>query len=773
MASPLDLERAHANRPGPPKRLIVCCDGTWMDSLGTKAAPPSNVTRISRVLCRTCSDGTHQVINYFPGVGTANAIDRFTGGAFGMGLDQDIREAYNFVCANYVDGDSIILVGFSRGAFTARSVADMIASVGLLTPEGLDRFHAIFDDYENMGNPTRNARDYLLPGLPEYDRSYGQAKIEWESARMLRYKHGLREMKYTRDTYHDGVTEIKIKAIAVWDTSPFRPQLQATSANKHRTWRFTNTQISNKVENAFQALALDEPRYAFRPSLWERVPGSTTHLKQVWFPGNHGNVGGGWHDQQIADITLAWMCDQLSALGVEFSFQRMASLFLDTLRYSAAHPFPFAPQSRASSLFPVSIPNLDSVKSLLPRSVSKLVRSHNGDPRKRQHNGTRTSSNSTSGPLPWADPAVYQPPYHHPHHPRRDTSECTHRSPRASDPDPAVIPCTHPPPSVAPTHFLRAGARPWGLGMLRGPTSVVTTMAGKTVRRPGLVLRVDETTNEDTGEPLVGTNERIHSCVRVRLACGGLGLDDAGVWTCRALLGGERVERGRGAWRLERGSALLEREEWEAVGRVRGLAGREMSLKEGKYPAGVLYPVGEDDHAWRWVYTGRVEGEGLSRVPQALMLPEEPLVGYWERYLLGLMVGEVDVWKYAQRGLHGAPLPSALASTQVDENPIQRLEQLGLDNLFQVGAARASLKTAGDYENYRSQPWIPFHHVPSHPRNGVPQQDDQSDDLWKTELVETMRMVERWVMNVDETGDDSDLLAAGVSLGDDAASGAE
>jgi uncharacterized protein (DUF2235 family) len=53
-----------------------------------RAEPPSNVTRISRVFCRTCSDGTHQVINYFPGVGTANAIDRFTGGAFGMGLDQ-------------------------------------------------------------------------------------------------------------------------------------------------------------------------------------------------------------------------------------------------------------------------------------------------------------------------------------------------------------------------------------------------------------------------------------------------------------------------------------------------------------------------------------------------------------------------------------------------------------------------------------------------------------------------------------------------------------
>lgn len=63
-----------------------------------------------------------------------------------------------------------------------------------------------------------------------------------------------------------------------------------------------------KVENAFQALALDEPRYAFRPALWERPDGSHTNLKQVWFPGNHGGVGGGWYDQQIADITLACEC---------------------------------------------------------------------------------------------------------------------------------------------------------------------------------------------------------------------------------------------------------------------------------------------------------------------------------------------------------------------------------------------------------------------------------------------------------------------------------
>lgn len=121
-------------------------------------------------------------------------MDRFTGGAFGMGLDQDIREVYNFICTNYVDGDSIVLIGFSRGAFTARSVADMVASVGLLTPEGLDNFYAIFDDYENMGNATRHVDEYLIPGLPKYNGSHGQAKIDWEAARMHQYKTALREV---------------------------------------------------------------------------------------------------------------------------------------------------------------------------------------------------------------------------------------------------------------------------------------------------------------------------------------------------------------------------------------------------------------------------------------------------------------------------------------------------------------------------------------------------------------------------------------------------
>lgn len=410
-------------------------------------------------------------------------------------------------------------------------------------------------------------------------------------------------------------------------------------------WRFTNTQISGKVENAFQALALDEPRYAFRPALWERAPGSTTNLKQVWFPGNHGNVGGGWWDQQISDITLAWMCDQLSLLGLEFNHPRLTNLFLDTIRFSAAHPFPYAPQ-KMSSIVTKPI-------SGITRTVSKLIR-------------RSTSSSSTSpsrlaspgGPTPWARPEVFRhgTPYTAP---RRDSEECDY---------------AHPHPSLALPQ-LHQFARPWGLGLIRSPTSVVTTWAGKTIRRPGMFMRVDEATNEDTSEPLMGTNERIHSCVRVRLACKGLGLDDRSVWECKSLLDpnlddedGEEDEKAaarrkkksgsgnwngdggkeRPLWRLEKGVGLSDEEEREVEGKL--LRPRELTLPGTEYPPGCMYPVGPLDHRWRWVFDdSKVAGKGQGRVPQQVVLPEEPLVGYWERYLLALTVGEVDVWQFAQK----------------------------------------------------------------------------------------------------------------------------
>ncbi|KAG7128483.1 hypothetical protein HYQ45_011905 [Verticillium longisporum] len=569
---------------GAPKRLIITCDGTWMDSLGEKGGDPqSNVTRISRVLRRTCQNGMHQIIAYNPGVGSGNALDRVTGGMLGVGLEQAIREVYNFICTNYVDGDEIVLVGFSRGAFTARSVADMVASIGLLTPAGLDYFFAIFDDYEHMGSSKRAQEDFLCDDLPPYAGQLGEDKLRWEAHRKDIYRRWLKTLGYTRDTHADGRTLITIKALGVWDTVG---TLGVPPVPIIDTWKFTNTEVSDRVENAFQALALDEPRFAFRPALWERVRENRTNLKQVWFPGNHGGVGGGWHDQQIATISLAWMCDQLSTVGIEFSLPRMTEVFLEGLRYNAAHPFPVVGTTSP----------LPAWASFLWQQQPKL--------------------------LPWGSP---------------DICRATHIVRDETEHDDAT--CKH--PRARPEQYWQT-ARSWALGQIRAPTSRLQMMAGETVRNPGLFMRADCDTNKDTDQPLLNTNERIHSSVRVRLACEGLGLDDGETWRCRSLSGGSRS--GRQIWRLAHGSAFRP----AAVDALRMFRPREVELG---YPAEYLYPVDERDGQWQWVFDqeGDITGAGHERVPQALVLPEEPMIGYWEKYLLALTSGYPDVWRYAEK----------------------------------------------------------------------------------------------------------------------------
>lgn len=280
------------------------------------------------------------------------------------------------------------------------------------------------------------------------------------------------------------------------------------------------------------------------------------------------------------------MCDQLSSVGVQFSHKRLTAIFTTGLRYSAAHPFPAVSTH------------------LKPSHLLDFFR-------------------PAAGPLPWARPEVYHPPL---------TSS-------VRDEHPCDGTDTHPDGSQT---SLWHTARPWGLGQICTPTSTLQLLAGTTVRRPGLGVRVDPDTNEPLEEPLLRTGERIHSCVRVRLACRGLGLDDREAWKCEALLWGDEGERP--LWKLEKGSGFGEGEEE----RMRRVAAPELGIEGYRYPEGNVYPVTTEDGQWRWIFVGRAEGGGEGRVPQVNALPEEPMVGYWERYLLALTAGEPDVWSFSQ-----------------------------------------------------------------------------------------------------------------------------
>ena len=151
---------------------------------------PSNVTRICRAIkSKTDRENISQIVYYQAGVGTGMSLwDQVAGGGTGMGLSEHCREAYAFLASNYSPGDQIVLLGFSRGAFTARSIAGLIGRIGLLTKLGMGSFYQVFKDYENSKNPryVSNWPSTPFPNRPNFnDPSYAK---ELEAVRPSNYR---------------------------------------------------------------------------------------------------------------------------------------------------------------------------------------------------------------------------------------------------------------------------------------------------------------------------------------------------------------------------------------------------------------------------------------------------------------------------------------------------------------------------------------------------------------------------------------------------------
>ncbi|KAL8793857.1 MAG: hypothetical protein Q9195_003583 [Heterodermia aff. obscurata] len=319
------VARRSAQPPlAPSKKLIITCDGTWLDSANIRAGElehPSNVARIGWAVRDEDYDGKAQIVYYQSGVGSQGGLlMRVAGGLTGEGIKENIREAYSFIATNYINGDEIYLLGFSRGAFTARSVGGMIGDLGLLTKAGLPSFGEIFEDYVH-----RKDSDYR-PHYP--DKPFPN-------------KPPFKDPDYVRQLEERGLTtlNIPIRAIGVFETVgslgiPRVPWLERVGlqSSRMKAFQFYDTTINEHVENAFQALCLDEKRAAFSPALWEKHRNNVTNLKQVWFPGVHSNVGGGYPDQEIANITLAWMVSQLEPF-IDFDLDTIMKAASNTRQY--------------------------------------------------------------------------------------------------------------------------------------------------------------------------------------------------------------------------------------------------------------------------------------------------------------------------------------------------------------------------------------------------------------------------------------------------------
>jgi uncharacterized protein (DUF2235 family) len=285
------------------RRLIVCADGTWNkpdeDDHGQPA--PTNVVKIQRAIKAIDDTGVSQITFYHSGVGTGDAVDKFGGGAFGDGLDRNILECYEFLVSNYVPGDELYFFGFSRGAYTVRSLAGLIRNSGLLKQEyaGMSReaMH-LYRDRDPAKHPNADA------------------------ARVFR-----KQFAYDPDP-NLPKPDFQIECIGVWDTvGALGVPLGIFNAFNHGKFSFHDVGLSRSIRIALHALAIDERRGPFKPSLWTQPKEDAViaedadderrrrqgWLEQAWFAGVHSNVGGGYAEAGLSDIAFDWMVKRVAA----------------------------------------------------------------------------------------------------------------------------------------------------------------------------------------------------------------------------------------------------------------------------------------------------------------------------------------------------------------------------------------------------------------------------------------------------------------------------
>ena len=252
----------------------------------------TNVQKLFESIATTDSNGLYQAKFYDEGVGAEGTWwSKMINGATGAGIDENIQDVYKFILWNYEPGDEIYLFGFSRGAYTARSVAGLIRSCGIIKENNLRRIDEAYALYR-----TRND-DRTKPA--------GELATEFRN-------------KYSYDD------KTKIKFVGVWDTvGALGIPVRSFQWINKKKYQFHDTTLSSIVENAFHALAIDERRSNFIPTLWQQsananVAGNKQVLEQVLFPGVHSNVGGGYPDEGLSDIALQRMIGKARDTGLTF-----------------------------------------------------------------------------------------------------------------------------------------------------------------------------------------------------------------------------------------------------------------------------------------------------------------------------------------------------------------------------------------------------------------------------------------------------------------------
>lgn len=281
--------------------IYICCDGTWQSEDREQDGVPilSNVRKLFNAVDTADSNGDKQKSYYHPGVGTEGGpLKQALGGGTGLGLRDNVKSAYKWLATKYDPGDRIYLFGYSRGAYTVRSLCGMIAACGLIDLRGFDVDHdKLWERVDTLFNKYRrkNFKKKLLADSDFHHTQQGE----------------------------DPAGKTPIHFLGVWDT------VGALGIPDHlgilnildrpNIYAFHDTELSSIVKHARHAIAIDEMRESFTPTLWSKIHDGTD-AKEMWFAGVHGDIGGGYSepDSGLANTALKWMIDESAASGLQF-----------------------------------------------------------------------------------------------------------------------------------------------------------------------------------------------------------------------------------------------------------------------------------------------------------------------------------------------------------------------------------------------------------------------------------------------------------------------
>lgn len=266
------------------KNIVIFSDGTGQDGGAepkkgdhdhTKGGHNHN-TNVYKLFNMVEDRSDRQVTFYDRGLGTGRR--KLLGKTTGLGISKNILECYEFIFNNFESGDDIYLFGFSRGATTVRSLSSFIHLFGILPKSRPELIEQAYRIYKTSDKTKRNDRAKKLV-----------------------------------DRHHTMWT--KIKFLGVWDTVdalgiPIKSIDVVVDKIPFFRHKFQDLRLSESVEHARHALAIDDERLTFHPKLWDESIKSDQTMKQVWFPGMHTDVGGGYHEQGLSDIPLIWMLNE-------------------------------------------------------------------------------------------------------------------------------------------------------------------------------------------------------------------------------------------------------------------------------------------------------------------------------------------------------------------------------------------------------------------------------------------------------------------------------